>query len=176
MNEQSGVVSARGLTKRYGDAVAVDGIDFDIAPGRCFGFLGPNGAGKTTSLRMTLGLTPISEGTLSVFGLPVGQCDREIRARVGIVPQADNLDPDFTVAENLAIYASYFGMAHDSPNGVMPRPIPSPVVCSVASPSPVHWSTTPSWWCSMSRPPASTRRRATSSGGDSPSCVIRARR
>lgn len=114
MNEQSGVVSARGLTKRYGDAVAVDGIDFDIAPGRCFGFLGPNGAGKTTSLRMTLGLTPISEGTLSVFGLPVGQCDREIRARVGIVPQADNLDPDFTVAENLAIYASYFGMAHDN--------------------------------------------------------------
>ncbi len=105
------VISARGLTKRFGDQQAVDGIAFDIYPGRCFGFVGPNGAGKTTTLRMTMGLTPPSGGTLSVFGLPVAGHASAIRARVGIVPQADNLDPDFTVEENLHIYASYFGLA-----------------------------------------------------------------
>ena len=105
------VISARGLTKRFGDQRAVDGIAFDIYPGRCFGFVGPNGAGKTTTLRMTMGLTPPSSGTLSVFGLPVTGNAPAIRARVGIVPQADNLDPDFTVEENLQIYASYFGLA-----------------------------------------------------------------
>ena len=105
------VVQARSLRKRYGERTVVDGIDFDIPGGRCFGFLGPNGAGKTTTLRMILGLTPLSEGDLSVFGLSVATAAREVRARVGVVPQTDNLDPDFTVAENLRIYASYFGLA-----------------------------------------------------------------
>jgi lipooligosaccharide transport system ATP-binding protein len=105
------VISARGLTKAFAGQRAVNGISFDIYPGRCFGFVGPNGAGKTTTLRMTMGLTPPSGGTLSVFGLPVTGNAPAIRARVGIVPQADNLDPDFTVEENLYIYASYFGLA-----------------------------------------------------------------
>jgi lipooligosaccharide transport system ATP-binding protein len=108
------VVVARGLRKHYGEQIAVAGIDFDIPRGRCFGFLGPNGAGKTTTLRMTLGLTPITAGSLSVFGLPIPERAREIRARVGIVPQADNLDPDFTVRENLQMYGSYFGLSRRS--------------------------------------------------------------
>ena len=106
------VVRARGLRKQYGERVAVDGVDFDIPRGRCFGFLGPNGAGKTTTLRMILGLTPASAGTLSVLGLPIPERAREVRARVGVVPQGDNLDPDFTVEENLQVYASYFGLPH----------------------------------------------------------------
>jgi lipooligosaccharide transport system ATP-binding protein len=104
------VVVARGLQKQFGDYQAVAGVDFDIPRGRCFGFLGPNGAGKTTTLRMLLGLTPSSAGSLKVFGLPVPEQARAVRARVGSVPQADNLDPDFTVRENLEIYASYFGI------------------------------------------------------------------
>lgn len=105
------VISSRGLTKRFASRVAVDSVDFDIYPGRCFGFVGPNGAGKTTTLRMAMGLTPLSGGTLSVFGLPVNENASAIRARVGIVPQADNLDPDFTVEENLYVYASFFGLS-----------------------------------------------------------------
>jgi len=105
------VISSRGLTKTFASRVAVNGVDFDIYPGRCFGFVGPNGAGKTTTLRMAMGLTPLSGGTLSVFGLPVGKNASAIRARVGIVPQADNLDPDFTVEENLYVYASFFGLS-----------------------------------------------------------------
>lgn len=105
------VIRARGLTKAFADRRAVNGIDFEIYPGRCFGFVGPNGAGKTTTLRMTMGLTPLTGGTLSVFGLPVMEHASAIRCRVGIVPQADNLDPDFTVEENLRIYASFFGLS-----------------------------------------------------------------
>jgi lipooligosaccharide transport system ATP-binding protein len=105
------IVSARQLTKRFGDYCAVDGIDFDIAPGQCFGFLGPNGAGKTTTLRMAMGLTPVSSGELTIFGLAAQRHAAAIRARTGIVPQADNLDPDFSVAENLAVYASFFGLS-----------------------------------------------------------------
>ena len=105
------IVAARALTKQFGEYRAVDGIDFSIEPGKCFGFLGPNGAGKTTTLRMTMGLTPVSSGELTVFGLPVQQHAAAIRARTGIVPQADNLDPDFTVEENLAVYASFFGLS-----------------------------------------------------------------
>ncbi len=110
----STVVTARGLRKHYGEQVAVDGIDFDIPRGRCFGFLGPNGAGKTTTLRMILGLTPISAGSLSVFGLAIPERAREVRSRVGVVPQTDNLDPDFTVRENLQMYGSYFGLSRRS--------------------------------------------------------------
>jgi lipooligosaccharide transport system ATP-binding protein len=97
------VISARGLAKVFAGQQAVNG----------FGFVGPNGAGKTTTLRMTMGLTPPTGGTLEVFGLQVTDHAPAIRARVGIVPQADNLDPDFTVEENLHIYASYFGLRRD---------------------------------------------------------------
>lgn len=86
------------------------GIDLVIPRGGCFGLLGPNGAGKTTTLRMILGLTPRSGGSLEVLGKSVDDHARLIRARTGVVPQADNLDPDFSVAENLEMYASYFGL------------------------------------------------------------------
>ncbi|MDH4022436.1 MAG: ATP-binding cassette domain-containing protein [Gammaproteobacteria bacterium] len=104
------VIVARGLTKHFGAHQAVRGIDLDVPRGGCFGFLGPNGAGKTTTLRMILGQSPLTSGTLTVLGLPVPAGIREIRARTGVVPQADNQDPDFTVVENLRMYARYFGL------------------------------------------------------------------
>ena len=103
-------ISVRGLSKLYDGLRVVDGIDLSVPRGICFGMLGPNGAGKTTTLRMLLGLTPPSAGELSVLGLPMPAAARTIRARIGIVPQADTLDPDFTVVENLRIYAAYFGL------------------------------------------------------------------
>ncbi len=105
---ESSIVAASGLTKQFGERTAVDGIDLSIPRGGCFGLLGPNGAGKTTTLRMIMGQSPISSGTLSVFGLPLPGGVREIRQRTGVVPQMDNADPDFTVAENLRMYARYF--------------------------------------------------------------------
>ncbi len=104
-------VIARGLRKIYGGVPVVDNIDLDLPSGQCFGLLGPNGAGKTTTLRMLLGATPPSSGTLEVLGHPIPAQAREMRARVGVVPQQDNLDPDFTVIENLRVYASYFGLS-----------------------------------------------------------------
>ncbi len=104
------LVVADKLAKHFGTRPVVREIDFAIAPGRCFGFLGPNGAGKTTTLRMLLGLSPPSGGALSVFGQPMPTAGRAVRARMGVVPQADNLDPDFTVVENLLTYGSYFGL------------------------------------------------------------------
>jgi lipooligosaccharide transport system ATP-binding protein len=102
---------ARALRKRYGDLEVVSGIDLDVAPGECFGLLGPNGAGKTTTLRLCLGLTYPDAGDIELLGEPVPARAREARGRVGVVPQFDNLDPDFTVAENLRVYGSYFGMS-----------------------------------------------------------------
>ncbi len=103
-------IRACGLRKRYGELTVVDGIDLDIPRGICFGLLGPNGAGKTTTLRMLLGMTPPTEGALSILGLDMPACERAIRARVGVVPQADTLDPDFSVAQNLRVHAGYFGL------------------------------------------------------------------
>ena len=102
---------ARALRKRYGDLEVVSGVDLDVAAGECFGLLGPNGAGKTTTLRLCLGLTYPDAGTIELLGEPVPARAREARRRVGVVPQFDNLDPDFTVAENLLVYGRYFGMA-----------------------------------------------------------------
>ena len=99
-----------GLRKRYGSEEGVAGVSFELARGECFGLLGPNGAGKTTTLRCVLGLTRPYSGSISLCGLPVPERAREARARVGIVPQADNLDPDFSVAENLLVYGRYFGL------------------------------------------------------------------
>ena len=105
------VLRARALRKRYGDLAVVNGVDLDVAPGECFGLLGPNGAGKTTTLRLCLGLTYPDAGTIELLGEPVPARAREARSRVGVVPQFDNLDPDFTVAENLLVYGRYFGMS-----------------------------------------------------------------
>jgi lipooligosaccharide transport system ATP-binding protein len=105
------VIRARGLTRTYGDRVAVDGIDFDVLRGECFGFLGPNGAGKSTAMRMLYGFTPRSAGELSVLGMDVARHPRRIKARLGVVPQENNLDPDNTVWQNLLIYARYFRLS-----------------------------------------------------------------
>jgi lipooligosaccharide transport system ATP-binding protein len=108
------VLTARGLRKRYGDTDVVDGLALEVQPGECFGLLGPNGAGKTTTLRLCLGLTYADAGEIRLLGEPVPARAREARRRVGVVPQFDNLDPDFTVAENLVVYGRYFGIArHD---------------------------------------------------------------
>jgi lipooligosaccharide transport system ATP-binding protein len=105
------VLSTRGLRKSYGGAEVVSGVDLAVASGECFGLLGPNGAGKTTTLKLCLGLIRPDAGAIELLGNPVPQDAREARARVGVVPQFDNLDPDFTVAENLMVYGRYFGIA-----------------------------------------------------------------
>ena len=104
------LVQARGLTKRFDDFVAVDAIDFDIAKGEAFGFLGPNGAGKTSTMKMITTVSPISEGKLTVFGLDPDAQGRQIRQRLGVVPQEDNLDLELTVSENLYVYGRYHDM------------------------------------------------------------------
>jgi lipooligosaccharide transport system ATP-binding protein len=105
------IVQARGLTKKFGDFVAVDAIDFDIAKGEAFGFLGPNGAGKTSTMKMITTVSPITEGTLTVLGLDPTTQGRSIRQRIGVVPQEDNLDLELTVAENLYVYGRYHDMS-----------------------------------------------------------------
>jgi lipooligosaccharide transport system ATP-binding protein len=104
----TGVISARGLTKRFNSFTAVDAISFDIEEGICFGFLGPNGAGKTTAMKMIHCVSPVTEGELNVLGMDVNSRQREIKALIGVAPQEDNLDPDFTVFQNLIVYARYF--------------------------------------------------------------------
>ena len=104
----SALITARGLRKEFGDFVAVDGIDFDVAPGESFGFLGPNGAGKTSTMRMIGCVSPVTSGTMSIFGLDPSSDGPAIRARMGVVPQADQLDSELTVVENLVIYGRYF--------------------------------------------------------------------
>ena len=104
------LISARALIKRFGDLVAVDGIDFEVAPGEAFGFLGPNGAGKTSTMRMIACVSPVTSGTLTVFGKNPEAFGPEIRARLGVVPQADTLDMGLTVRENLIMYARYFDL------------------------------------------------------------------
>ena len=105
------VVSARQLRKVYGGQAVVDGVDLNIESGQCFGLLGPNGAGKTTTLRMLLGLTPPDGGELDVLGYEIPRQARQMHTRMGLVPQADNLDPDFSVSQNLRTYARYFGIS-----------------------------------------------------------------
>jgi lipooligosaccharide transport system ATP-binding protein len=115
------VLRVAGLRKRYGDNEVVRGLDFEIRRGECFGLLGPNGAGKTTTLRCCLGLIDPDGGTIEVLDLPVPQAARTARIRVGVVPQVDNLDPDFTVTENLEIYGRYFGIGRKILAGRIPK-------------------------------------------------------
>jgi lipooligosaccharide transport system ATP-binding protein len=110
----------RELRKSYGANEVVAGIDLELKPGECFGLLGPNGAGKTTTLRLCLGLTDPDGGSINMFDLPIPKAAREARARVGVVPQMDNLDPDFTVRENLLVYGRYFGLSSAFINARIP--------------------------------------------------------
>ncbi len=105
------VLAVENLHKSFGDREVVAGVSFELKRGECFGLLGPNGAGKTTTLRLCLGLTDPDSGTITLVDSPVPQEAREARRRVGVVPQIDNLDPDFTAAENLLVYGRYFGLA-----------------------------------------------------------------
>ena len=104
------VIEADALTKKFEDLTAVDHISFRIRLGECFGFLGPNGAGKTTAIRMIQCVSPVTSGKLEVLGMDVSKSPREIKALIGVCPQEDNLDPDFTAWKNLLIYARYFGI------------------------------------------------------------------
>ncbi len=108
----SPLILARGLTKRFQDLVAVDGVDFDVARAEAFGFLGPNGAGKTSTMRMIGCVSPITAGTLRVFDLDPAVHGARIRARLGVVPQADTLDMELSVRENLVIYGRYFDLPY----------------------------------------------------------------
>jgi lipooligosaccharide transport system ATP-binding protein len=108
--DDSMLVRAKALTKRFGDQLAVDGVDFGVRRGEVFGFLGPNGAGKTTIMRMIACVSPVSDGRLSVLGLDPRQDGPAIRARLGVVPQEDNLDTELTVWDNLVVYGRYFGL------------------------------------------------------------------
>jgi lipooligosaccharide transport system ATP-binding protein len=102
------LVSASGLTKTYGDLVAVAGISFEIREGECFGFLGPNGAGKTTTVRMIHCVSPLTSGSLTVGGLAVAVDNRAVKKMTGVIPQEINLDNDLTVYENLVVFARFF--------------------------------------------------------------------
>ncbi|GAA4152310.1 ATP-binding cassette domain-containing protein [Phytohabitans flavus] len=104
------LIQARGLVKRFGDFTAVDGIDVDVQPGEAFGFLGPNGAGKSSTMRMIGCVSPPTGGILRILGKDPTRDGPAIRARLGVCPQLDNLDPELTVRENLTTYARYFGI------------------------------------------------------------------
>ena len=108
------LIHARGLTKRFSDSIAVNAVDFDVYPGEAFGFLGPNGAGKTSTMRMIGCTSPVTEGVLRVFGMDPARNASLIKARLGVVPQQDNLDIEITVRENLLMYARYFDIPRDT--------------------------------------------------------------
>jgi len=104
------LISARNLVKKFGDFVAVDGIDVEVRPGESFGFLGPNGAGKSSTMRMIGCVSPVTDGHLQIFGLDPARDGKRIRARMGVVPQLDQLDEQLTVEDNMIIYGRYFDL------------------------------------------------------------------
>src|SRR6266545_6795702 len=105
------LVYAKGLVKRFGELEAVRGVDIEVRPGEAFGFLGPNGAGKSSTMRMIGCVSPRSGGELTVLGMDPDRDGPRIRARLGVVPQLDNLDNELTVRQNLHIYGRYFGLS-----------------------------------------------------------------
>ena len=119
--EDAQVLRVQDLRKRYGDLDVVRGLSFSIRRGECFALLGPNGAGKTTTLRCCLGLIDPDGGSIELVGETVPKAAREARVRVGVVPQMDNLDPDFTVRENLLIYGGYFRIRRNVLDERIPR-------------------------------------------------------
>ena len=111
MSDDTPLIHARGLVKRFDSLTAVDAIDFDVSRGEAFGFLGPNGAGKSSTMRMIGCVSPVTEGTLRILGLDPERDGSRIRARLGVVPQQDTLDTELTVRENIVIYGRYFGLS-----------------------------------------------------------------
>ncbi|MEU7803905.1 ABC transporter ATP-binding protein [Micromonospora arborensis] len=111
MTSGRALIQARGLVKRFGDFTAVAGIDVEVRSGEAFGFLGPNGAGKSSTMRMVGCTSPPSGGELRILDMDPVRDGPAIRARLGVCPQLDNLDPELTVRENLTVYARYFGVA-----------------------------------------------------------------
>jgi lipooligosaccharide transport system ATP-binding protein len=107
------LISAEKLTKKYGDLLAVDSIDFQVFKGECCGFLGPNGAGKTTTIKMIHCVLPLTSGELTVAGMSVSEKPREIKEMIGVAPQEENLDPDFSVITNLLVYSRYFDISRE---------------------------------------------------------------
>jgi len=107
------IIKAEGLVKRYGALTAVDGVTFQVEEGEMFGFLGPNGAGKTTTMKMIQCVSPKTSGKLEVFEMDASDHQREIKKLMGVVPQENNLDPDFTVYENLRNYSRYYDIPRD---------------------------------------------------------------
>jgi lipooligosaccharide transport system ATP-binding protein len=105
------LIRGEKLTKKYDDYLAVDDIDFEVFKGECCGFLGPNGAGKTTTIKMIHCVLPLTSGSLTVAGMSVSEKPRDVKKMIGVAPQEDNLDPDFTVITNLLVYARYFDVA-----------------------------------------------------------------
>ena len=115
------MLQVRGLRKSYSGTEVVCGVNFSVTAGECYGLLGPNGAGKTTTLKCCLGLTASNAGTITLAGLEIPAAARAARARTGVCPQFDNLDPDFTVAENLVVYGRYFGITRRTMLERVPR-------------------------------------------------------
>jgi lipooligosaccharide transport system ATP-binding protein len=115
------LLAIRDLRKAYAGVEVVCGVSMELAAGECYGLLGPNGAGKTTTLRLCLGLTDPDAGSITLAGLPVPRAARQARLRLGVVPQLDSLDPDFTVTENLLVYGRYFGMSDRDIRARVPR-------------------------------------------------------
>jgi lipooligosaccharide transport system ATP-binding protein len=101
-------IQAQNLSKKYDDFLAVNSVGFEVFRGECCGFLGPNGAGKTTTIKMIHCVLPLTSGSLTVAGMSVSERPREIKKMIGVAPQEENLDPDFTVITNLLVYARYF--------------------------------------------------------------------
>lgn len=120
----SSILVVKNLFKSFGTPkkplAVIEDLSFSLRPGECYGLLGPNGAGKTTTLRLCLGLTAPDSGSISLVGLPMPVQARTARMRIGVVPQGDNLDPDFTVEENLVVYGRYFGMPRAAINARVP--------------------------------------------------------
>ena len=114
------LLDVHDLRKSYAGEEVVRGIGLQLEAGECYGLLGPNGAGKTTTLRLCLGLTDPDSGMVNLLGLPIPRAAREARIRIGVVPQLDNLDPDFTVFENLLVYGRYFGESDSILRGRIP--------------------------------------------------------
>lgn len=104
------LIEVRNVVKRFGAIVAVAGVDLDVAEGECFGLLGPNGAGKTSLVRMIMGVSPLTAGSIWVDGKDIAKAPRQIKAKLGVVPQGENLDPDLNVLENLLVFSRYFDM------------------------------------------------------------------
>jgi len=113
-------LAASGLRKSYAGTEVVAGLSFRVERGRCFGLLGPNGAGKTTTLRLCLGLTAPDSGNINLNGCVIPAEAQRARTKVGVVPQFDNLDPDFTTSENLLVFGRYFGLADNEVRGRIP--------------------------------------------------------